>query len=344
MGDKRKIDYDDPRYRTTPFQQMASSCTGALITSVFVTPLDVIKIRLQSQQRVNTKSKCFLYCNGLMDHLCSCTNPQDWYRRPSHFNGTIDAFVKITRNEGILSLWSGLGPTLVLALPTTVLYFVTYEQLRYRIKDWYNKRNKNVQAKQPFWIPISCGATARTIAVTTVSPLELIRTKMQSERLSYKEVGGVLSKLVKANGVHSLWRGIVPTLLRDVPFSAIYWVSYESLKSLSSNPTFYHTFVYGACAGAAAATVTIPFDVVKTRQQIDLGDKEIFTDKPNRAKTTMDVIKEIYKGYGIRGLFAGLVPRIAKVAPACAIMISTFEYSKQRGALIKIVKERHLTL
>lgn len=35
MGEKRKIDYDDPKYRTTPFQQMASSCTGAIITSVF---------------------------------------------------------------------------------------------------------------------------------------------------------------------------------------------------------------------------------------------------------------------------------------------------------------------
>lgn len=32
--------------------------------------------------------------------------------------------------------------------------------------------------------------------------------------------------------------------------------------------------------------------------------------------------------YGVRGLFAGLAPRLIKVAPACAIMISTFEYSK----------------
>lgn len=50
-----------------------------------VTPLDVVKIRLQAQQQA--KAKCFLYCNGLMDHICSCTS--DWYRRPGHFNGTI---------------------------------------------------------------------------------------------------------------------------------------------------------------------------------------------------------------------------------------------------------------
>lgn len=39
--------------------------------------------------------------------------------------------------------------------------------------------------KQPFWIPMMAGAIARIWAATLVSPLELIRTKMQSQRLSY---------------------------------------------------------------------------------------------------------------------------------------------------------------
>lgn len=37
---------------------------------------------------------------------------------------------------------------------------------------------------------------------------------------------------------------------------------------------------------------------------------------------------QIYKHHGTSGLFAGLTPRLIKVAPACAIMIATFEYSK----------------
>lgn len=36
----------------------------------------------------------------------------------------------------------------------------------------------------------------------------------------------------------------------------------------------------------------------------------------------------IYNKYGFCGLFAGLGPRLCKVAPACAITISTIEYSK----------------
>lgn len=95
-----------------------------------------------------------------------------------------DAFVKIAKFEGVTSLWSGLSPTLVLAVPATIAYFVTYEQLRLKLKDEYNKRNTGA-TRQPFWIPLASGATARIISCTLVSPLELIRTKMQSARLSY---------------------------------------------------------------------------------------------------------------------------------------------------------------
>jgi len=94
-----------------------------------------------------------------------------------------DAILKISRNEGIFSLWSGLAPTLVLAIPATVVYFVTYEQLRVRIKDWHHART-GVSA-QPSWGPLLAGSTARAFSVTLVSPLELVRTKMQSKRLSY---------------------------------------------------------------------------------------------------------------------------------------------------------------
>lgn len=62
-----------------------------------VTPLDVVKVRLQAQQK-NSEivRKCFLYCNGLMDHLCPCITSNEqpnirslWYSKRGQFSGTL---------------------------------------------------------------------------------------------------------------------------------------------------------------------------------------------------------------------------------------------------------------
>ncbi|XP_066593481.1 solute carrier family 25 protein Shawn-like [Prorops nasuta] len=327
------INMDDPKFRIKPYQQMIASTTGALITSVFVTPLDVVKIRLQTQQKAMLSNKCFLYCNGLMDHLCPCPDGRPtWMKKNGKFNGTLDALVKISKTEGVLSLWSGLSPTLVLAVPATVIYFVSYEQLKQYLKD-VNKDRLLLRAnkRDPVWIPMLAGGTARVWAATIVSPLELIRTKMQSQRLSYAEITQALKTVVKQNGITGLWMGLGSTLLRDVPFSAIYWLNYESIKNLfpDKEHIFTFNFIAGAIAGSVAALVTIPFDVVKTHKQIEMGEKKIYSTEPGPDRNTWSIINKIYKEGGVKGLFTGLTPRIIKIAPACAIMISTFEYGKR---------------
>lgn len=335
----------------TPTQQMISSTIGALTTSLVVTPLDVVKIRLQAQQKNFYSNKCFLYSNGLMEHLCYCLNgtgtghihtangatiPIDpkkikWFKRPipGHFTGTFDALIKISRTEGMLSLWSGLPPTLLMAIPATVVYFTVYDRLRAGLWSWHGSKD------QPIWIPAFCGATARCIAASVISPLEMVRTKMQSRRLSYPEVTRAVIQLVKHEGLLSLWRGLGPTLMRDVPFSSIYWASYEFMKQYfeQTTPDKKFSLIAGALAGSMAAISTLPFDVAKTHRQIELGERDLLigqtnNSQPKAMKKTSQLLKDIYRRNGITGLFSGIVPRVIKVAPSCAIMITCYESGK----------------
>ncbi|NP_001085722.1 solute carrier family 25 member 39 L homeolog isoform X1 [Xenopus laevis] len=329
----------------SPLQQILASGSGALLTSLFVTPLDVVKIRLQSQRKPlskvlsvkplpwalpmrHPKWRCFLYCNGLMDHLFVCqhaTACSTWYRAPTYFNGTLDAFVKITRHEGLTSLWSGLPPTLVMAVPATIIYFTCYDQLRDFLCYGLGYHGNH--------IPLVAGALARLGAVTVISPLELIRTKMQSRQLSYMELGVCLRSAVAQDGWLSLWKGWGPTVLRDVPFSALYWFNYELVKRKMSNTNaaaespFLVSFIAGAVSGAVAAILTLPFDVVKTQRQIELGNLELGPSRGQRS-STWGAMRRIRAESGTRGLFAGFLPRVIKVAPACAIMISSYEFGK----------------
>ncbi|KAL7393456.1 hypothetical protein ABVT39_011114 [Epinephelus coioides] len=312
----------------TPLQQMAASCSGAILTSLFVTPLDVVKIRLQAQKNPFPKGKCFVYCNGLMDHICVCENGNSraWYKAPGHFSGTLDAFIKIVRNEGLKSLWSGLPPTLVMAVPATVIYFTCYDQLCAALRVRMGERAQVA--------PLLAGAIARVGSATVISPLELIRTKMQSRKQTYRELTNCIRSAVQAEGRLSLWRGLGPTLLRDVPFSAMYWYNYERGKSFlcelynTREPTFTMTFISGAVSGSIAAIVTLPFDVVKTRRQVELGELQAKNLSHQVSTSTLSVMSRIVAQDGFSGLFRGFLPRLIKVAPACAIMISTYEFGK----------------
>lgn len=64
-----------------------------------------------------------------------------------------------------------------------------------------------------------------------------------------------LKTVVKYSGVPGLWMGLGSTLLRDVPFSAIYWLNYETIKQKFRG--LQHNFTFNLAAGAMAGSVSI---------------------------------------------------------------------------------------
>ncbi len=76
----------------------------------------------------------------------------------------------------------------------------------------------------------------------------------------------------------------------------------------------------GSTAGAAAAAVTTPFDVVKTRLQ---------TRDPQLArKGTLECLASVGKSEGVKGLFSGWGPRTLRTAAAYGILMSSYEICK----------------
>lgn len=302
---------------TSPFTKICrnaiASTLGASIVSTIVTPLDVVKVRLQA-------------------HVCPVGGSSPC-EDPKHVEGSLDAARKIIRHEGIRGLWRGLPVTLLLAIPTTGLYFTMYESLRERISDEYPTISKSGSA-------ITAGAFARAFSAAISSPLELARTSLQSGIGGPSaSVGSVLKQVVKTQGLLALWRGLGPTLLRDAPFSAIYWSVYEGLKDPQRSILPHRLFsqgneftVYlgaGIGAGGLAALCTVPADVVKTRRQafvvpsVNVMNREAINPGPGL------IVRRIVEKEGVRGLFRGAGPRVAKVAPACAIMMGSYEWIRK---------------
>ena len=91
----------------------------------------------------------------------------------------------------------------------------------------------------------------------------------------------------------------------------------------------------GSTAGALAAAVTTPMDVLKTRLQTLEGQPVhscCAAGKPaGPPPGGLELLRDIYRTEGLRGLFAGIVPRVARAAPACAVVLSTYELLKSWG-------------
>mgnify|MGYP006107589811 CR=1 FL=1 len=93
-----------------------------------------------------------------------------------------------------------------------------------------------------------------------------------------------MRRIYETHGLRSLYRGLGPTLVRDVPFSGIYWGVVESLKrrlnenfkernrTTSVPPSFggFHAFLSGFVGGTVATFFTTPMDLVKTRVQVNV--------------------------------------------------------------------------
>ncbi|KAA0183407.1 Solute carrier family 25 member [Fasciolopsis buskii] len=383
------LSVNDGRVELSTFHRIIASSVGGVITALIMTPLDVVKIRMQSH-RTKGEFKCFIYCNGLMDHLCTCpavpsSSSLPWYKKPGNFVGTwvgfhsqrppdlssncilhtrnshigvlsqkslrlTEAIFKIARNEGVTSLWSGLSPTLIMALPQTVIYFTLNDWFKDHIGHSSIRVKEALDGRLPGWhsksdmISAFVGGASRVVAVAAICPLELLRTKMQSFRMDPGELQRIIRRTIKQEGIQSLWTGMGPTLLRDVPYSMLFWLIFDNLKlrhligQLSQSElrtveytklpdlNFYYAFMFGATAGLVAGVLTHPFDVIKTHRQVELGEAMILDEKCSRSSWAS--LRRLYSSAGIRAVFAGFTPRLLKNVHASAIMIAVFETFK----------------
>ena len=296
-------------------------------------------------------------------------NPTQQTFLPRYNGGTLHTLSSIVHYEGVSGLYAGLRPTLLMSVPNTVLYFTVYDEISLMLRRNHVKINRgeetNVKqhniddSKRQLYIPLIAGSTARLLASLATAPLELIRTRQASAGSETGAVPGMIQEfryLLRTNGLSSLYVGLAPTLWRDVPFSAVYWMCLERFKNEMSNSEYLgkwggkhyeesgvipaqiealHAFVSGAVAGSIAATLTTPFDVVKTRRQILIhaGLNECKSNTVGYGRDTnlgiLGHMQQIVRQEGFVGLWKGNTTRMVKVAPACAIMISVYEFGKR---------------
>lgn len=200
-----------------------------------------------------------------------------------HFAGFFDAIAKIVQHEGTSTLWRGLSASLVMSVPSQVMYMVGYDYLRTTALENPPSRFVASGTTEPIssYVAVTTfvsGSISRTAVATLLAPLELFRTRLQStgSHITAMNVTHSVRDLVRAQGVSSLWRGLSATLWRDVPFSGVYWAGYEAIRralsggrgmgEINHNDKASKTFGVAFASGAGSGMVSfgravIPFPV-----------------------------------------------------------------------------------
>lgn len=198
----------------------------------------------------------------------------------------------------------------------------------------------------PPLVTVLAGLISGAITASCVQPLDVLKTRLQVQRSgSAKDSGGIiggLRRIVKNEGVHGLYKGLSPSLIALLPNWAVYFTSYDLLKSYlrqrPGGPSAPATPVIhmSAAAGAGIATilVTNPLWVVKTRIQTqDLpAMKEKLTRRPYSG--AFNALYRIAAEEGAAGMYSGLIPSLAGVCHV-AIQFPLYEHCKAQLAASK---------
>ena len=161
------------------------------------------------------------------------------------------------------------------------------------------------------------------------NPLEIVKIRLQVQGEVAKTVESAPKRsaiwIVRNLGLMGLYRGASACLLRDVPFSAIYFPTYSHLKRdlFGEGPHkklgVLQLLTAGAIAGMPAAYLTTPCDVIKTRLQVEARKGETrYTSLRHCART-------VWAEEGFRAFFKGGPARVLRSSPQFGFTLAAYE-------------------
>ncbi|OAL22704.1 hypothetical protein AYO20_11156 [Fonsecaea nubica] len=238
------------------------------------------------------------------------------------YTGLSHAVSTIYRIEGLRTLWRGVTSVIVGAGPAHAVYFGTYEVVKE-----FAGGNKADGKHHPLAAAAS-GACATIASDALMNPFDVIKQRMQVHGSTYRSISQCARSVWRAEGLSAFYVSYPTTLCMTVPFTATQFMAYESLSKVMNPRKEYDPITHcvaGGLAGAFAAGITTPLDVIKTLLQTRGLSQQAEIRNVRGLFHAASIIK---KEFGWRGFMRGWRPRIITTMPSTAICWSSYEMAK----------------
>ncbi|KAH8145110.1 uncharacterized protein LAJ45_10890 [Morchella importuna] len=307
----------------TGFKDLLFGSIAGMIGKTIEYPFDTVKVRLQSQRD----------------------------DAPLRYRGPLDCFRQTVAQDGIRGLYRGISSPLVgAAVENSALFFSYNIAQSFVKKTLYPAIPEN--EKLPLNALVFCGAASGAFASFILTPIELIKCKMQVQTIglqrpissgaipsatagihtaAVRHAGPIalIGEVYRVYGVRGFWHGQFGTFLRETGGSAAWFGSYEymsgMLRGLSGKKTNSagEQMIAGATAGVSYNFMFYPADSVKSRMQT-----EAIGAKGDKMESFFTVAKKMYQAGGIKPMYRGCGITCMRSAPSSAIIFLVYESLK----------------
>ncbi|KAK4544989.1 hypothetical protein LTR36_003894 [Oleoguttula mirabilis] len=202
--------HNDPKRISGPSQFVAGGVAGMMSQAV-VYPLDTLKFRMQ----------CDTVAGGEHGNRLIWSTAQKMWAR-----------------NGIVSFYRGLPMGLLGMFPYAAIDLYTFETLKKYVVNrnmkLYKCKNEEDALPGNFTMALM-GGLSGAIGASTVYPINLLRTRLQSQGTAshprtYTGIVDVTRQTIQGEGLRGLFKGLTPNLLKVVPAVSITYVVYENVK------------------------------------------------------------------------------------------------------------------
>lgn len=285
-------------------KDLTAGTVGGASQLVFGHPFDTIKVKLQSQ------------VPGQLPK----------------YAGAMDAVKQTLAAQGPRGLYKGMGAPLATVAAFNAALFTVRGQMEALLR---SQPGAPLTVKQQ----VVCGAGAGAAVSFLACPTELIKCRLQAQGAGATSGSGSIALkyggpmdvarqvLHSEGGVRGLFKGLLPTMAREIPGNALMFGVYEATKQYlaggldTSGLGRGSLMLAGGLGGAVCWLLVYPTDVIKSVIQVD-------DYKKPRYSGSVDALKKILKAEGVKGLYKGFGPAVARSFPANAACFLAYELTR----------------
>jgi len=299
MGDKGK----KPVQKKTAMEEATSFMidflmggVSAAISKTAAAPIERVKLLIQNQDEMLKSG-----------------------RLQNRYNGIIDCFGRVIKEEGFSQLWRG-------NLANVLRYFPT-QALNFAFKDQIKRLFGFSQQKDGYWVwfagNLASGGMAGALSLTFVYSLDYARTRLANDSKSDKKGGerqfnglvDVYRKTLKTDGIAGLYRGFVVSCVGIVVYRGLYFGMFDSALPLlgEHRSNIFAKFFMGWAITIAAGLASYPLDTIRRRMMMTSGEAVKY-------RSSWHCMSEIIKKEGVSSLFKGAGANILRAVAGAGVL------------------------